>query len=567
MKHRRRGNAADAEVARVALRESQRVLRSAIAKAKSAAWKELLATLEHDPWGRPYRIVMQRLKSSVAATEKLDPPILDGIIQGLLPVDENAEFPHGVQHNAAMEEDFSIKREEIKAAVGDIKRLNSAPGPDGLAISVMLSLLSAAPDRLRRCFNVCIEQGRFPSCWKTARLVLIPKAGKPAGLLSYYRSLCLLSELGKLLERIIARRIVYWVDGRGGFSPRQFGFCRGKSTCDAVAYLESMVSDAIQNRGVCVAVSLDVRNAFNSLPWPVIRDALDIWRIPWHIKRVLVDYLSCRYIEYITQNGSRKRSRMTCGVPQGSVLGPLLWNLTYNQVLKYRVPPSYRIICYADDTLVVAKGGDVAAVRTINQGLEAAVRGISALRLSVVPEKTETIVFRSRRCRLPAAVTIRVGSVEVAPGPSITYLGIVLDEFWSFVNHFHCMCEKGRRVVSALSGILPNLGGSPEKRRMLYLLVLHAVLLYGASIWADRLAANWRAKTLCRAIQRQMANRVICAYRTVSADVALLLARAPPLELLAKERATIFRRLRSENCESEADIRVMRSPWLPELGG
>lgn len=76
VKHRRRKNPAEAEMARIALRNAQRTLRTAIAKAKTAAWEELLATLERDLWGRPYKIVMQRLKSSIAVTEKLDPPYL-----------------------------------------------------------------------------------------------------------------------------------------------------------------------------------------------------------------------------------------------------------------------------------------------------------------------------------------------------------------------------------------------------------------------------------------------------------------------------------------------------------
>lgn len=255
-----------------------------------------------------------------------------------------------------------VTQDEIRAAIKDIKCHNSAPGPDGIAISAMLFLMTAVPDRLRQCFNLCVKQGRFPECWKTARLVLILKVGKPSGSPSSYRPLCLLSEVGKLFERVLARRVVNWIDERGGFSPRQFGFCRGRSTCDAIACLEDIVTSSIRNRGVCVAISLDVRNAFNSLPWPVIRDALDIWRIPWHIKRVIVDYLRCRYIEYIAQHGecaSRMRSRVTRSVPQGSVLGPLLWNLAYDQVLRYRVLMACCVICYADDTLVVAEGCDV----------------------------------------------------------------------------------------------------------------------------------------------------------------------------------------------------------------
>lgn len=81
--------------------------------------------------------------------------------------------------------------------------------------------------------------------------------------------------------------------------------------------------------------------------------------------------------------------------------------------------------------------------------------------LSIAPDKTKAIVFRSRRCSMPLAM-VRVRGVEVAPRPSIIYLDIVLDEFWTFAHHFRTMCDKGRRVVSALTGIMPNLG-VPQK--------------------------------------------------------------------------------------------------------
>lgn len=86
VKFRRRGNIVDAEIARVELRRNQRILRAAIAGAKDKAWKELLTTIEEDLWGRPYRIVMKRLKgSAMAVTESLDSHELDVVISGLSP--------------------------------------------------------------------------------------------------------------------------------------------------------------------------------------------------------------------------------------------------------------------------------------------------------------------------------------------------------------------------------------------------------------------------------------------------------------------------------------------------
>ncbi|XP_020297439.1 uncharacterized protein LOC109861978 [Pseudomyrmex gracilis] len=123
---------------------------------------------------------------------------------------------------------------------------------------------------------------------------------------------------------------------------------------------------------------------------------------------------------------------------------------------------------------------------------------------------------------------------------------MTLDERWTFRNHFQNMINKGRRVLAALARIMPNLGRPKERRRQLYLHVLHVVILYGAHVWADEFVRDKKAMSQCRRIHKQITARVICAYRIVSADAALLLARAPPFELLARERTMVYEKLRAE---------------------
>lgn len=127
---------------------------------------------------------------------------------------------------------------------------------------------------------------------------------------------------------------------------------------EAINHLRSTAVAAVNKYDMCTAVSLDIRNAFNSIGWGHVMEALAWWETPPYMVRLLQSYFQGRTAE-IASTGSREgklQIAVTCGVPQGSVIGPLLWNLTYDQVLRVELPVGASLIGFADDTLVVATG-------------------------------------------------------------------------------------------------------------------------------------------------------------------------------------------------------------------
>lgn len=124
------------------------------------------------------------------------------------------------------------------------------------------------------------------------------------------------------------------------------------------------------------------------------------------------------------------------------------------------------------------------------------------------------------------------------------YLGVKLDNEWSWRPHILYAEEKANKVAQSLARLMPNLRGPGEDRRRLYTQVLHSVILYGAPVWANVLMMSPRTQIPLRRAQRLIAQRAIAAYRTVFYAASTLLARTPPVHLLAIKRSKIFLRLK-----------------------
>ncbi|CAK1579824.1 unnamed protein product [Parnassius mnemosyne] len=249
-----------------------------------------------------------------------------------------------------------VTQTETRAAVSRLRAKNTAPGPDGVPGRALVLALKELEPQLRGLFTACLEQGQFPSVWKEGRLILLRKEGRPADSPSAYRPIVLLDEAGKLLERIIADRLVSHLCREGpDLDENQFGFRRGRSTIDAITRVRALAEETVSRGGVVLAVSLDISNAFNTLPWSCIREALNYHRVPRYLRRTIGAYLEERCVTYWGRDGAGRRV-MSCGVPQGSVLGPLLWNIGYDWVLRGELPSGAELTCYADDTLVTARG-------------------------------------------------------------------------------------------------------------------------------------------------------------------------------------------------------------------
>lgn len=148
------------------------------------------------------------------------------------------------------------------------------------------------------------------------------------------------------------------------------------------------------------------------------------------------------------------------------------------------------------------------------------------------------------------------------------YLGVYLDEHLNFEERFRRVETKATNIARCLSRLMPNLHGPGESKKKLYANVIESVVLYAAPVWVDTMSDSRKLKAILRRVQRVYALRVMCAYRTVSGIAACLLARLPPLELLAGLRGRMYRRIRdlrdADNWSpgTEREIRIQERALL-----
>ena len=124
-----------------------------------------------------------------------------------------------------------------------------------------------------------------------------------------------------------------------------------------------------KRKGFCALISINIRNAFNTASWNICIEALMRKKVPDYLLRMIDDYLSDRWVIYEGNKWSRKEE-MTCGVPQGSRVGPLVWNVMYDDFLRMDLPAGRSIVGFANDALVVCTADDVRILELrINESL------------------------------------------------------------------------------------------------------------------------------------------------------------------------------------------------------
>lgn len=505
-------------------REERRKYKRAINDSKRWHWRKICEELENDVYGIGYKIVTRELKHRGSKYE-LEPARKKEIVRELFPQTRLVPYTR-----ATVIEHRPFTREEVIAATNRLKN-GRAAGQDGIMPETAKLTVELQPDLVQNIINQLFQEQIFPREWKEAKVVLIPK-GSANNAITKYRTICLIDVLGKIYEHLVKYRLEKEIEEKGALDQSQFGFRKGRGTVDAV----KKILELAETRFKWVAlIMIDIKNAFNTASWGVINLRLRAMNLDPTIRNLIACYLSQRRISV-----DGEYMEITQGVPQGSVLGPTLWNVLYDTVLKLRLPEECHTVAYADDlTLVVRANNEYILMERANEAIGIISDWVAENKLELAPEKTEAVIVRGPRKR--ENVTFKIGDKSITPQKSVKCLGVHIDDKLIFNVHIREVIKKAQKLTSALARLLPNTKGPRSDKRRVLCGVVHSTLLYGAPIWKKVMQVK-TYKNMLLSAQRTMLLRVASAYRTIATEALCVITGVPPIDLLVEERSELFDR-------------------------
>ena len=358
---------------------------------------------------------------------------------------------------------------------------SSSSGWDGISLNVVKSSFAYFVKPLTHCMNLSLMNGIVPNELKIARVIPLFKSGD-ISLFSNYRPVSVLPLFSKILERLMYVRLLSFVNHCKLLYKFQFGFREGHSPELALIYLIDKISTSLENGEYVLGVFLDFSKAFDTVNHDILFKKLEMYGIRGVALNWFKSYLNNRF-QYVVYNGAQSdQKRITCGVPQGSILGPLLFLLYINDLAS--VSDKLFSLLFADDSNMFITGKNVDnLVELMNIEMEKVIEWLNVNKLSLNLKKTHYMIFRKRRAKIDVKNKLIINGTDISLEKKTKFLGVYIDQNLLFRDHI--LYVKGK--ISRSLGILYKCQKyfDSETLLMLYNSFIYPHFTYCVSVWGN----------------------------------------------------------------------------------
>ena len=371
------------------------------------------------------------------------------------------------------------KPDEISKIIDGLDPKKSS-GPNGIPVFLLKAFKEFFSFWLSKLINLCFETGEFPDLLKMAKVIPLHKKESILNFLNY-RPISLLSVFSKIYEKSIYIRIYSYLVKNNLIYAKQFGFRGNHSVNHAIISITEHIRNLIDKGEYVCGIFVDLEKAFDTVHHDILCDKIKVYGLRGNINKLLKSYLSNRK-QYVSINGQDSDVKdVTCGVPQGSSLGPLLFLLYINDLRMCLSETS----CghFADDTFILFHSKKPKTIETIvNTELKEVVKWLRLNKLSLNAAKTELIFFHSHNHPLNYDnISIKMNGYKLTPVDFIKYLGMYIDKFLNWNVHINDLSKKLSRANGVLSKLRYNV--PVEICTQVYYAIFYSYLNIGCNVW------------------------------------------------------------------------------------
>ena len=379
---------------------------------------------------------------------------------------------------------FFIKptnKEEIISIINNIN-ISKATGPHSIPSDILPSIKDYIADPLAKIINMSFVKGIYIENLKIAETIPIFKEKGNNLDCSNYRPISLLSNINKIIEKLMHSRLYNFLSIHNCIYDHQFGFRKNHSTNHALINLTEEIRDALDNNSFAAGVFVDLQKAFDTVDHTILLNKLNHYGIRGVTNNWFKSYLSNRR-QYVTINGFKSDvAIMKYGVPQGSVLGPLLFIIYIND-LHYAIK-----FCstrhFADDTNLLITNKNLKQLKKhLNLDLCKLNKWLKANKISLNASKTELLVFRHPNKNITYDLKIKLNGKKLMPSKFVKYLGLILDSHLNWRFHTDILASKLSRSIGMLCKIRHYV--DCITLRSIYYGIFSSLMTYGSQIWGQ----------------------------------------------------------------------------------
>ena len=364
-----------------------------------------------------------------------------------------------------------------------LKQLDTskAPGPDQLHPRVLKCCANSLAFPLSKLFNQSYNSGILPDDWKVASIVPFFKKGDSRDV-SNYRPISLTSCVIKVFERVVHKEIL----GRCGhlLDERQHGFLKSKSCTTQLLSFTDHITCNTRDRCYDV-VYFDFSKAFDSVSHDIILRKLKTrYGLDGRLLRFILNYLKDRKQKVVVDGESSELGDVLSGVPQGSILGPLLFILFIDDIVNEVTPGSF-IILYADDTKIWRHIRNVSDILTLQQTIDNLADWATRNKMAFHPAKCKVLRVNGNCVQRPPNIPYTLHGQQLEVVTTHRDLGVLISSDSTWADHLSMKLTEVTNRLS-LTRLTCSFISSENCRRTLYLTMIRSLLDHASPIWAPQ---------------------------------------------------------------------------------